>query len=307
MNKIKQYFTIFLFFLLFYTLFKYNFILEKSVNDAFNLWISKVFPSLFLIFILNDIIINLNILDQISKPFNKLFNFIFKTHNQSGNAFLLSLLSSTPTSTYVIKTMTEQNKISIDDANKLIRFTYFSNPLFLYNILSLSFNKYIVFKIILIHYLSNVIIGLIYRNINSNNVNINSNNFSKNNILTILPTSIKNSINTLLMILGTITFYMIITNLLTNILNLNILNSTNIKGILEITQCLNILNKIPFKSIIKEIIAISIISFGGLSIHTQVLSIVNDTDIKYMNFLNGRLLHVLISTSTYIMIRYISI
>ena len=46
---------------------------------------------------------------------------------------------------------------------------------------------------------------------------------------------------------------------------------------------------------LKEIIAITIISFGGLSIHSQVKNIISDTNIKYKYFLIGRIFHVLIS------------
>ena len=107
------------------------------------------------------------------------------------------------------------------------------------------------------------------------------------------------------MILGTIVFYIIITNLITTIIPVNILLEVIIKGLLEITQSLNILQNLKFTSIIKEIIAISIISFGGLSIHTQVLSIINDTKVLYKNFFLGRLLHVLISTNAYLIIHFI--
>ena len=104
------------------------------------------------------------------------------------------------------------------------------------------------------------------------------------------------------MILGTITFYMIISNYLLKIISLNIFGEVILRGILEITQSLNILTNLNILSIIKEIIALSIISFGGLSIHTQILNIISDTNIKYQNFFSGRILHVLLSTNIYFFI-----
>lgn len=295
-------FIIFCFLLLFVILiFKYNTIVNDSVISAVYLWLYKVFPSLFIMFILNEIIIKTNILYNISIIINPLFNKMFNTSNNSFEAFLLSVFSGTPSSAFILKEMINNNKIDIDSANKLISFTYFSNPLFLYNILSITFNKCITIKIIIIHYLSNIIIGLILRkNNNSKNYDIKYINHNIS-IIKIIPTAIKNSINTLLMVLGTIVFYMILTNILLKILNLNIILSIILKGFFEITQSLNILNILNTSSIIKEIIAISIISFGGLSIHTQVLSLIDNTNIYYKNFLIGRILHVLISTFTYLM------
>jgi len=300
MNKLKNIFTIILFFTFLYILFKYNYILNKSVVDAVNLWLTKVFPSLFIMFILNDIIINSRILDYLMSLISPLFNKIFSTSLHSSQAFILSLFSGTPSSAFIIKEMLNNREIDIDSANKLIAFTYFSNPLFLYNILSLSFNSYITLKIIIIHYISNIFIGLFFRKNNRKTIITERKNHSKINMFIILPKSIKKSLDTLFMILGTITFYMIITNLLINIFNFNTLFEILIKGFIEITQSLNILNTINSSSILKEIIALSIISFGGLSIHTQVLALINDTNISYKNFLIGRILHVLISTCTYL-------
>ncbi|MBE6156996.1 MAG: hypothetical protein E7161_04575 [Firmicutes bacterium] len=303
MNKLKKNFTIILLFIFIFILFKYNYILNTSVVDAVNLWLTKVFPSLFIMFILNDIIINTNILNNVVTLINPIFNAIFNTSGSSSQAFLLSLFSGTPTSAFIIKEMLAKNTITSEDANKLIAFTYFSNPLFLYNILTLSFNKFITIKIILIHYLTNIIIGLIFRNKKNNYLQstIYENN-THNKIFPLIPNAIKKSVDTLIMILGTITFYMIITNLITNIFNLSPIIDIFTKGLLEITQSLNILNDLNTTSIIKEIIAISIISFGGLSIHSQVLSLISDTNISYKNFFIARLLHGIISAAAYFFI-----
>ena len=47
--------------------------------------------------------------------------------------------------------------------------------------------------------------------------------------------------------------------------------------------------EIPLK--LKTIIITMILSFGGLSVHMQVISILSDTKIKYLPFLTARLLH----------------
>ena len=307
MNKLKKIFTIFLLFVFLYLLFKYSHLINVSVIDATNMWLTKVFPSLFIMFVLNDLIINTGILEEVSLSLGNFFNKIFNTKGISILSFILSMFSGTPSSAFILKEMLLNNSISLEDANKLIAFTYFSNPLFLYNILSLSFNKFIIFKIIIIHYLSNILVGLFFRGkkINQGKINNEYRSNKNNNIFLLLPKSITKSFNTLLVILGTITFYMIITNLIITILPLNNTFIVIIKGILEITQSLNILPNLNILSIFKEIIAIAIISFGGLSIHTQVLSIINDTKISYKNFFIGRILHTLFSTSTYLFISFI--
>ena len=302
MNKLKKIFTIILLFTFIYLLFRYNFILQTSINDAVILWLNKVFPSLFIMFIINDLIINSHILDNLCNLISPIFNKIYHVSGTSLECFILCLFSGTPSSAYIIKEMLNNNSINESDANKLISFTFFSNPLFLYNILSISFNKFITLKIIIIHYITNLIIGLFYLKNKSNKNNININASDNTSIIKLIPNAISKSFNTLLMILGTITFYMIISNYILKIIPLNILGEIILRGILEITQSLNILPNLNILSMIKEIIALSIISFGGLSIHTQILNIISDTKVKYHNFLIGRILHVLISTTIYIFI-----
>lgn len=299
MNKVKKIFTIILLFTFIYLLFRYNFILQKSVNDAVILWLNKVFPSLFIMFIINDLIINSHLLDNICNLISPLFNKIYNVSGTSLECFILCLFSGTPSSAYIIKEMLNNNSINESDANKLISFTFFSNPLFLYNILSISFNKFITLKIIIIHYITNLLIGLFYCQNKSNNSNITIKKQDNTSIIKLIPKAISKSFNTLLMILGTITFYMIISNYLLKIISLNIMGEVILRGILEITQSLNILPNLDVLSMIKEIIALSLISFGGLSIHTQILNIISDTSIKYKNFLIGRILHVLFSTFLY--------
>lgn len=88
------------------------------------------------------------------------------------------------------------------------------------------------------------------------------------------------------MVLGAITFYLVISD----ILQLNIF----LRGLLEMTQGLNSLINLNLAN--KEIIAIIFISFGGLSIHTQVKCILDDSTLEYKYFFKGRIYQTLIAT-----------
>ena len=263
MKKILLYLTIFILILLIF--FNYSVVLDSTIF-AVNLWLYKVFPYLFIMIIINDILI--------CSDFQSLFK------NTSLYIFIMSLLSGTPTSAYIITNLYKLNKISKNNANITLLFTYFSNPLFLYTILNAIFlSKYIAIKLMLIHYLSNIIIFIIYnkkldRSIKSfNKININ------------ITESIKKAMSTTSMVLGTITFYLV----LSNVLNLNFY----LKGLLEMTQGLN--NLINLSINFKEIIAMIFISFGGFSIHTQVKCILDETDVEYKYYFLGRIYQTIIA------------
>lgn len=277
-----------------YFIFKNNKTVAIVIIEAVNLFFKKVFVSLFPMFIINDLLIALNIPFYFYKLFNNIFRILFKTSGICAYVFIMSLVSGTPSNAYILRTLVDNKKVSNEEASHYLYFTYFSNPLFLLMMLSLLFEINTVLKIIMVHYLSNVIIALLVRkkapNISDSDITINSNDISST-----LIKSINKSINTLLMILGTIVFYMLLTFIMTNIFETTLLVKTLIASFLEITNGLNLLTSLDIASKLKEIIAVMTISFGGLSINTQIKAILEDTKIEYKYFLKGRIMQALIS------------
>ena len=186
-------------------------------------------------------------------------------------------------------------------------FTFFPNPLFVLGPLALQFlnNKTAGIIILISCYLSNILIGIIFRNFNPsynkdkinfknaltkiNNKRI-SNNFGK-----IITNSLVSSINTLLLILGVITFANVITTIIDKNINLNNYYQSILNGFIEMTQGLKHISilEIPLK--LKTTLSGMIISFGGISTHLQIISILSDTDIKYFPFLVSRILQTVLS------------
>jgi hypothetical protein len=114
--------------------------------------------------------------------------------------------------------------ITTNEAEKLLMFTHFSNPLFILGTVGILFldNYKMGLLILFSHYISNIIIGISIRNyhpdikdntfslrkaiINMNEKSIKSDNFGK-----VLTKALMDSINTLLLILGVVTFFLILT------------------------------------------------------------------------------------------------
>lgn len=272
MKKNLFYLTIIIFLFLIFK--NYTIVLSSTIN-AVEIWLYKVFPYLFIMIIINDLLISSNIVSKFKNP--------------SHYIFIMSLLSGTPSSAYITKKMVENNEISKTYANNTLLFTYFSNPLFLFAILKNIFpSSYIWLKLIIIHYISNFIIYLFYRNKLKEK-------FTPNNYFEVnLTGSIKSSITTTTMVLGAITFYLIISNILLNTFLLPPYMAIIFRGLLELTQGLNAL--INTNILGKELLAIIFISFGGLSIHTQVKCILDESKLDYKYFLKGRIIQTIIAS-----------
>ena len=67
-------------------------------------------------------------------------------------------------------------------------------------------------------------------------------------------------------------------------------------GFVEMTQGLKYISLLEIPLKLKTILSTMIISFGGFSVHMQTISILSDTQIKYLPFLTARLLHAIISS-----------
>ncbi|MDE6285173.1 MAG: hypothetical protein K2M17_05450 [Bacilli bacterium] len=246
----------------------YNIVLSSTI-EAVNIWLYKVFPYLFIMIIANDLLINAD------------FAHLFP--NNLSYIFIMSLLSGTPTSAYIITNLYQEKKISNNNANYALLFTYFCNPLFLFTILNLIFPKTnIPLKLIGIHYLSNILIYFfVHKHLDKEKSTRSRCQFN-------LTQAIKKSITTTTMVLGAITFYMVLSQIILNTFLLPTKINLLFQGTLEVTQGLNALIGLSYSLKIKELFACFFISFGGLSIHTQIKCILEETDLEYRYFLFGR-------------------
>jgi len=269
-----------------------------TVGFSLNIWINSILPSLFPFFVLSDILNNYNIINYIPKSIKNIFKILFNISDNGLFIFFISLLSGFPSNARNIKNLYKENKISKEESEHLLFFTHFSNPMFILGTLVITFfnNKSLGLIILFSHYLPNFIIGVIIRKYNNpkHNYIINKNN-NCNNFGIVFTKSIKESINSLLGILGTLTMFLIISTIVINFFNFNSLNSLLIKSILELTSGLKELSINNFNDNILVIMSSCILSFGGLSVHMQVINELTETDISYRNFFFGRIFQTILS------------
>lgn len=299
-KNIENFLFIILLVLISYEVLKESEIVISTVKISLKIWKDNIFPSLFPFFIISNLLIELHLPEILGNVFNKLMYKIFKINSNTSFVLFLSIFSGFPSNAKYTKELLDKKLISTEDATKILTFTHFSNPLFIIGTLSTYINeKSIIIKVLLAHYLSNFIIGFILRNYNSKKIKSSNENtiidYSTPKFGSILTKSITNSINTLLLILGTVTTFLILTSLINTIFNVDGIYKVLINGFFEITQGLKSLEYINLSINTKAILSVIILSFGGLSVHMQVLTIISDTKIKYLPYLISRILHSIIS------------
>lgn len=275
----------------------YRNLVFDTVGFSLNIWITSLLPALFPFFIVSDILINYDVIKYFPKVIRNSIKYLFNVSDNGLVIILLSMLSGFPSNARNIKNMYLDKKITKEEGEHLLYFTHFSNPMFILGTIPLILNSNKISKYILIsHYLANIILGICLRKYNRvNDSNTSNYKEDKHNFGLVLTTSIRKSLDSVLGILGTLTVFLIISTLLINFFNLDNTSSLLVKSILELTSGLKELGSYNLLDKYLLIISSCILSFGGLSVHMQVINELVDTDINYKNYFIGRILQVVLS------------
>lgn len=254
MNKFLKFilFLILCFFIIFYSK-----DIGFNIISCFDVWKYSIVPSLFPFLIVSKIFMNYW---SNFKFFNFNSNYCF--------IFFMSLISGFPSSSKFIKDFIDKDVISLEEGNNLILFTHFASPAFVLITLCKNFLNYpsLGFLILFSHYIGNLII-IFFIKFKKNNKDYS---FCSNDFASIFSLAIKDSLNTLFLIFGTlVTFSIIITFI--DKLPISLVFKSVLSGIFELTSGLKSVSLLNISLRLKCAICSFLLSFGGLAIHTQVI------------------------------------
>ena len=268
-----------------------------SVNYALNIWVKNLIPTLFPFFIISDILINYNFTSYIPKIFKNICKYLFNITDNMITILMLSIISGFPSNARNTRILYDKGLITSDEANHILIFSHFSNPLFILTTVSIFFlgDKDIGIILLISHYLSNILLGILFRKYFNHTNNIENQNYTVESFGNIFINAIKKSIDTILLICGIVTTFMILSSIVNNFFNLELYNSVLIKGIFEITIGIEGISHLNLSIVYKAVIASCFLAFGGFSVHMQVMSQIADTKIKYRYFCIGRLYQTILS------------
>lgn len=273
--------------------------ITTAIFESYELFLKNIFPSLFPMFIISYILVEIKIPEVLGNIFKKPFYKLFKTKKEASFVFFMSMLTGFPSSAKYIESLMNKNLLDEKDANKILQFTFFSNPLFIINTVGIMFlnNIKLGYIILISHITGNIITGLIFRNYNKKEepekenikqsireliIKINTTKF-----FNVLLNAIKDALSTMILIFGILVTFQIIITMMPK--------STIIKGLIEMTIGLKYTSLLTNTNL-KLILSTFFLSFGGLCIHTQIMNILNKKRVKYLPFLLARINHGITSS-----------
>ena len=267
------------------------------------LWLYTIIPTLLPYMIISGIICYFNAFVIIANLLYPITKIIFGISKPANYCLIVGFLCGYPIGSKVIADMSNDNQISLNEANYLLCFCNNISPSFIINYVTSSIlcNCYKIDNatsksIILILFIAPMIASLIYRILHKQ---LNFSSSYKSNIVTaslnnynFMDRCILNSFENIFKIGGYIIIFTIISTWIQSISIINPNLSFFISSICEITSGLNGLKYTDFQRNIGILNVLFLCSFGGICSIAQTLSMISGTSLdikKYITFkvING--------------------
>ncbi|AUS96146.1 sporulation integral membrane protein YlbJ [Clostridium thermosuccinogenes] len=296
-----------------------------SAYKGIKLWIEIVFPSLFPFFVASELLNKTGLVKAVGILLEPVMRPLFNVPGCGSFAFAMGITSGYPVGAKITSEMRKEGLLTKVEAERLLTFTNNSGPLFIIGAVSVGMFKMPRLGLFLLgcHVLASTTVGIIFRfygrKKESSGYNFKGNLLKrlKNELAPshaalnpgkLFGDAVRNSVNLLLAIGGFIIFFSVIINLLLETgfikslsdavsailrpLGINQeISASIISGFFEITTGVNMAANAEYSPLIHRLTAASfIMGWAGLSVHSQVISMVGGTDISIKPYLLGKFL-----------------
>lgn len=254
------------------------------IKETTYLWFTILLPSVMPMYVFSNLLLSV---PSGFKIFYHLLNPIYRFESlTSTTIFILSFLTSNPTTSMIITNSYKNGMLSLLEANRLMRSTSHFSFTFIY----LMTGKYFLIVFLSLFLASSIIYRVSYsKETQSTNLNVHYKvDYSK-----IINDIIDNGYQILLKILYTMLIIGLITNFITHLLPFKFVNI--ISSFFEIVTGINFLKETIVNPFFKYLLITILLSFSGLAIILQTQNVIRNT-LSTKNFLKFRLVHMLLSS-----------
>lgn len=333
-KQLQHILLIFLLFMLSILMFYYPDSTWQSGIRGLAIWWDVLFPSLFPFFVISEMMLGFGIVHFLGTLLDPLMRPLFRIPGSGGFIVAMGLASGYPMSAKLTTKLRKDNLITRSQGERLVSFTTSSDPIFLIGAVSVGFfgNAKLALTLALAHYGSAMLLGIILRftapkqeTLASQTEVTNKISFKQafssmhkarlqdgRSIGLLLQQAVTSSLQLMTVVGGLVLFFSVILEIFTvsGIMNYLAhglewilalfhlppqLGESLIGGLFEVTLGAKSAATAQVSPMLQAAIAAFILSWGGLSVHAQVASILNESDLRYMPFLLARLLHAFLA------------
>lgn len=280
----------------------------KTTYQGLKVWAMTVVPSLLPFFFLTALLTKTGSVFFISKKLSKLSKTLYRAGGISLYIRLSSLISGYPVGAKIIADLYSGGIITSRQAEKYCTFTSTSGPLFIVGVVAIGAyqNAFYGFIMLLSHYLSSALVGVIFRKLPDNRPIDGL--LPKTDCDAVLYESMYSSVISVLLVGGFIAVFYTFSEMA---LGLNLLfpfvkilspilgeefSEAFLIGLIECTHgALSLAN--VSKGTLSCALSCALISFGGISVWCQSLSYLSRAKVRAKIFVASKLLHTVIAFS----------
>lgn len=301
--------------------------------EGLRVWWTIVLPASLPFFIGSQILIGLGAVHLLSVILAPLMRPLFNVPGAGAFALAMGLSSGNPLGAAITAELRKKDLCSKTEGERLISFTNNANLLFMGGAVAVGIFKRpeLGFIFVLTHYIATFFTALVYRFYKYNEVSLqppprNNEGYFLNAIKSlqkarkedgrsfskILGDSVSKSVSTLLVIGGFIVLFSVLNTILAvsglltlaqNLISPGLdlfgfdpsLGTPLISSFFEITNGIKMISGSTAPLEQQILVTCSVISWSGLSIQTQVASMIADTDLSIIPYLFSRIVHSILS------------
>lgn len=307
---------------------------EAAVRGL-KIWWEVVFPSTLPFIVLSEILMGLGVVHFFGVLLEPLMRPLFNVPGTGGFVLAMGFSSGYPVAAKLTTSLREQGSLTKAEGERLVSFTTTGDPLFVMGAVAIGFfhSEQMGIILSLTHYLSAILLGILFR-LYAPTAAISKPLDKTTSSLPyralqamhrarlrdrrpfgkLMGDAVQSALNTLFMIGGFIIVFSVLIQLfqaieltafITKLLAIILgpfgvppsLSQAIVSGLFEVTLGAQAASDAPAAVPIvwKAAIASAVLSWGGLSVHAQVASILSTTDIRVMPYLIARSLHALLA------------
>ena len=278
-----------------------------SAEKGLRLWAESVLPAMLPFFICANFLVASGFPALAGRLFERPFRHLFRAPGTSAFVFMISITSGYPMGPKMIGELSRRGEITAAEAKRMLTFCSTSGPLFLLGTVGVSMlgSPEAGMTIALTHYggalLNGWITGLWTPDIKARKKYTSQSPCPPPDIVEALTEAIFSALKTLGLIAGYIVLFTIAADFLETIGAFRILpypwGKGILSGILEVTVGCSSLGGTGLPAEIICCLCAFLVSFGGLSVMAQSMSVLSGSGIRPLYYLKTKLTHGLLSAT----------
>ena len=256
-----------------------NTLLKSTIINTTITWFNYILPSVSISYVTSIFLYNYPLISKlIYKPLSKIYHF---ENEKASSIFLISIIVGNPCSVKLITNAVSNHEITINEANRLLKFTSFISTIFLFYI----FDAYTALLFLILEIITSILIAY-FTPQKQNNIKVTYPNIIDiyYNIINSLPSLLLNILSSMI---------------ICSIFSIN-LNNEYLNMFIEITNGILILKS--KSSFLNSLLLITLISSNGISIILQSLFIIKEKRLSLTNFIVYRTISITISVIVFLII-----